>query len=463
MPIISPLIPYHFFRAAWAFRYLRGDGLRRYQDARARRIIAFARARSPFYREHWHGLDERDWRDFPTIDKAAMMANFDTFNTQSITQDEAFAVALRAERERDFAPTISKGGGNITVGLSSGTSGHRGAFLVSPPETAAWAGTVLQRVLHTLPRRGYRVAFFLRSNSNLYERVGGRVRFRYFDLMTQITEQIAALNDYAPNLIVAPPSLLTALADAASRGNLRARPEKIVSVAETLEAHDKTVLETAFGVAVGQIYQCTEGFLAATCPHGRLHVNEDLVALQYEPLPGSATMPPSAKQVSPVVTDLWRRTQPIIRYRLGDILTLANAPCPCESDFQVIESVGGRCDDLCYFPDVATGEPRRFYPDTVRRMVLLADSAKQVSPVIADYAAIQTAPGNLSVHLAVTGNADFAAVETAVRVSIAQVLAQYHCRAERIEVIEGLPPTAPGAKRRRIINRGERPPEERAI
>lgn len=453
MPTVSPLIPYHFFRAAWAFQHLRGDRLRRYQDARAGRIIAFARARSPFYRALYEDLNERDWRDFPAVEKKTMMANFDTFNTRGITQGEALAVALRAERERDFAPTVR---GNVTVGLSSGTSGHRGAFLVSPPETAVWAGTVLQRVLHTLPRRGYRVAFFLRSNSNLYERVGGRVRFRYFDLMTPIAEQIATLNDFAPDLIVAPPSLLTALADARSRGLLSARPEKIVSVAETLEAHDKTLLEAVFGVAVGQVYQCTEGFLAATCPHGRLHVNEDLVALQYEPpwdggAHGEATpVSPASKQVSPVITDLWRRTQPMIRYRLGDLLTLDSAPCPCGSGFQVIESIGGRSDDVCYFFDRATGEPRRFYPDTVRRMVLLADS------VITDYAAIQTAPGNLQVHLAVADGTDFAPAESAVRESIAQVLAQYDCRAERIEVAQGLPPTAPGAKRRRVINTGNR-------
>jgi len=192
------------------------------------------------------------------------------------------------------------------------------------------------------------------------------VKFRYFDLMTPLPDAVSTLNDFAPDLIVAPPSLLLALADAAKSGTLTARPERLVSVAETLEAHDRAALEAAFGVPVGQVYQCTEGFLAATCEHGSLHVNEDLVAVQYEPL--------AEGRVTPIVTDLWRRTQPIIRYRLGDVLMLDDMPCPCESGFQEIAAVAVRCDDVCYFTDGA-GKPRRFYPDQKESTVLFGDGA----------------------------------------------------------------------------------------
>lgn len=444
---MNPLIPYHFLRAGWAFRHLRiadneaADRLRRYQDARARRIVDYAAKHSPFYRQHWDGQDSKNWRHLPTVDKAMMMANFNRFNTRGVTRDEAFDVALRAERERDFAPTVRD---NLTVGLSSGTSGHRGAFLVSPDETAAWAGTILQRVLHCLPRPGYRVAFFLRSNSNLYERVNGRVQFRWFDLMTPILEAVSALNVFAPNLLIGPPSLLLALAEMSKRGVLTIRPERLVSVAETLEVQDQTELENTFGVPVGQVYQCTEGFLAATCPAGRLHINEDLVAVQYERLEEEGI------RVSPIITDLWRRTQPMIRYRLGDVLILDedNIPCPCGSGFQVIRSIEGRCDDACNFLDITTGEPRRFYPDTIRRMILLADER------IVDYAAVQDAPGNLVIHLRTTDGAKFAEVRESVLASAQEIFAQYGCRAERLEIVEGLSPLLPGTKRRRVISLG---------
>ena len=64
---------------------------------------------------------------FPIINKAIFMANFDTINTVNIKLEEALAVAIKSEENRDFSPTIK----GITVGLSSGTSGNRGIFLAS--------------------------------------------------------------------------------------------------------------------------------------------------------------------------------------------------------------------------------------------------------------------------------------------------------------------------------------------
>lgn len=446
-----PGIAWHFLRAQWAFTHLRGDALARYQNRRALQTVAFAACRSPFYAAHWNGHDRADWQRLPVTDKVQMMAHFDDFNTRGISCDQAMAVALRAEQDRDFAPTLR---GGITVGLSSGTSGHRGLFLVGPSETAAWAGTVLARTLHALPPRGYRVAFFLRSNSNLYERVGasGRVCFRYFDLMTPLGEAVAALNDYRPNLLVGPPSLLGMLAGAAERGALRVRPGRLVSVAEVLEPQDRARLQKVFGVAVvHEVYQCTEGLLGATCSAGRLHVQEDLVALQFEPVGATET-----NRVTPVVTDLWRRVQPIVRYRLDDVLHLGRetAACPCGSAFRVLDAVEGRHDDVCYFVAAGSGghgktdDLRPFFPDTVRRMALLAH------PNIADYAVVQERPGHLRVFLVVSsGGASFDAVAGAVRASVAATMARYGCRAAHVEIERGLPPVpVPNAKRRRVRN-----------
>ena len=122
------------------------------------------------------------------------------------------SVALAAEQSRDFTPTVD----GLTVGLSSGTSGHRGLFLVSPAEQAMWAGVILARALHTLPSPAApRVAFFLRSHSNLYQQVNGALlQLRYFDLMAPLADSIASLNSYQPHILVGPPSLLGFLADA---------------------------------------------------------------------------------------------------------------------------------------------------------------------------------------------------------------------------------------------------------
>lgn len=430
-----------FMRAKWRWQVLRGSRLRRFQARRAERMVRFAYQHAPFYRNHWELPDAataaRQWQNLPPVDKRLMMANFDRFNTRGISREAALATALQAEQSRDFAPTID----GLTVGLSSGTSGHRGVFMVSAAEQAAWAGTILARTIHQW--RGYRVAFFLRSNSNLYEQVGSRViEFRYFDLMLPVAQAIAALNAFAPEIVVGPPSLLGLLAEAQQAGGLRIRPARLISVAEVLEPQDQRRLKQVFGATVEQIYQCTEGLLAISCERGALHVQEDLVALHYEPLPASDGL-----RVTPLVTDLWRTTQPIIRYRLNDVLQLDPGPCACGSPWQVIESIEGRCDDLCYFEDQAGGL-RPFFPDTLRRMILLASAA------ISDYQVFQERPGHVRVHLALPMPDDWPAVSAAVRQSIAQTVAQYSCRPAQIEVLPGLVTQALGAKRRRVQRLG---------
>lgn len=424
----------HFLRARYRWTHLRGPTLARFQARRAQAIVRYAQQHAPYYHQLWTGHDLRAWRSLPTVDKQAMMANFDHFNTRGVRGEAAMRVALASEQSRDFQPTL----GGLTVGLSSGTSGHRGLFLVSPAEQAAWAGTILARTIHQLRRRPYRVAFFLRSNSNLYEQVGGRlVQFRYFDLMTPLEQAVSALNHFQPNIVVGPPSLLGLLADAAEEGRLRIVVERLVSVAEVLEPQDRERLAHVFAAPVHQIYQCTEGLLAISCKLGALHVQEDIVALQFEPLGDGDD------RVVPIVTDLWRKTQPIIRYRLNDVLRLDPAPCACGSTFGVIQSIEGRCDDVCYFVG-NDGQRRPFFPDTIRRMILLAH------PDILDYQAVQAGDGQLAIHLAVATHISFEEVAAAVHRSVQAMVAHYACQLASVSIGQGLPPMPQGTKRRRV-------------
>ena len=443
-----PLILTHFLGARWRWHTLRGTALTAYQERRARHMISYVAQHAPFYREHWSGYDLNDWRNLPTVDKQVMMQHFDTFNTRSIKRDEAMEVAIRAERSRDFRPQLA----GVTVGLSSGTSGHRGLFLANQWEQAAWAGTMLARTLHSLQPRRLRVAFFLRSNSNLYEQIGSSLlQFHYFDLMLPPAQTITQLNSLLPHIIVGPPSLLRFLAQARQHGDLHIHPERLISVAEVLEAQDRTYITDAFNAPVHQIYQCTEGLLAISCERGALHIQEDIVVLQFEPLAdpsnaqgeGAEHNEQQHERVMPIVTDLWRKTQPIIRYRLNDVLQLETQPCPCGSPFRVISSIEGRSDDICLFMS-QHGGVRPFYPDIIRRMILLA------SPHIADYQAIQHQTGQLTIRLNTTEEGAFEHVALAVRASVASTLQQYGCQPAIVSIEQGVEPPAAGAKLRRV-------------
>ncbi|GIP35763.1 F390 synthetase-related protein [Paenibacillus sp. J2TS4] len=336
-----------------------------WQERKVREHLRLVLAKTPFYRERSEGLLLEQWRELPIIDKQVMMDHFDRLNTVGIRLEEALQVAWEAEKSRDFSPTL----GGVTVGLSSGTSGHRGVFLVSRREQMAWAGTIMAKVLPGSPFRKHRVAFFLRANSNLYNSVRkGPIRFQYFDMLDPVEKHVSALNHYRPTLLVAPPSVLRLLSEAADEGSLRMEPDKIVSVAEVLDPLDEQYISERLNGKIHQVYQCTEGFLGATCTHGTLHLNEDLVIFEKEYLEGAE------RKFIPILTDFRRMTQPIIRYRLNDILTERKEPCPCGSQRLALEQIEGRSDDVYYVRSLADGRRRPVFPDFIRRAVLSASS-----------------------------------------------------------------------------------------
>ncbi len=357
-----PQILWHYARTK-ARRFRTREELLAWQERAVTRHLKGILPRSPYCQERFAPLGLSTWQDWPTMDKAEMMRNFDRLNTVGVRAEDAFHVALEAERSRDFAPML----GEITVGLSSGTSGNRGLFLVSPSERFRWAGTMLARLLPGSILDKNRVAFFLRANSNLYETVGSsRIQFAFFDLMDPLDAHVERLNRFQPTVLIGPPSLLRLLAEHAK---LAIRPVKVVSVAEVLDPLDERCLQERFGGVIHQVYQCTEGFLGVTCSHGTLHLNEDLVAVQREVLDAEN------RKFIPILTDFSRTTQPIIRYRLNDILTERSEPCPCGSVMTSLERIEGRSDDLFYFPakDGAGGDAERLvpvFPDFVRRAVM---------------------------------------------------------------------------------------------
>lgn len=301
-------------------------------------------------------------QDYPVINKRIFMQHFADINAYGISEKDALSVALKAEESRDFSPVFqTTSGKEITVGLSSGTSGNRGIFLVSPEESALWAGYMLKRMLPRPYLARHSIAFFLRANSNLYTAVKSPlIRFDFYDLLEALDAHIPRLNAQKPTILIAPAQVLQQLA---RHPDLAIYPKKIISVAEVLEPQVKIRIEQRFGTPVHQIYQCTEGFLAHTCAYGNLHLNEDMVYIEKD------WIDRESGRFAPIITDFNRKSQPVIRYRLDDVLIANDAPCPCGSAFARISAIEGRCDDILD-ARTANGEPYALYADFIRRAMI---------------------------------------------------------------------------------------------
>ena len=401
--------------------------LEAWQDRQVRGHLKRILPQSAFYRERYAGLDLHGWRNFPVIEKRDMMEHFDALNTAGIRREDAFATALHAEESRDFRPVLR----GITVGLSSGTSGNRGIFLASAAEQQRWAGTMLARILPGGLGRSHRAALLLRANSNLYESVEGRrLAFQFFDLFSPWDALAERLARYSPTLLVAPPSALLRLADSRKWQPV----ERVVAAAEVLEPQDAEKIAAAFHCdRVQQIYQATEGFVAATCAHGTLHLNEDIIAVQREDI-GSG-------RFVPILTDFRRTTQPILRYRLNDILRHREKPCACGSVFAAIESIEGRCDDALTAPGLADGAPVEIFADFIRRAFLTAHSA------ISEYSLTQRAQ-TWEVAFVAPDEENHAA-RKAVTIALQNVCAHFAAHCPALAFVPHVAPR-PGEKLRRI-------------
>lgn len=340
------------------------------QRARLRQYLRHVAPGVAFYRD----MSARRLEELPVMDKAKAMANFARLNRLGVTLEDARA-ALDAGRA-----TVS----GLTVGQSTGTSGNRGVFLISEAERFTWLGVLLAKALPDVLTVRHRVALALPGTSRLYASAGetGRLSLRAFDLADGVDAWLGDLLRFTPDVLVAPPQVLRLLA-----GEPGLRPRHVFSGAEVLDPLDRLAIEAGFGVRVREIYMATEGLFGVACPHGTLHLAQDVVAFEWEPAADGTDL------VSPSVTDFTRKTQVMARYRMNDLLKLSAIACPCGSPLQAVECVAGRCDDLLHLAR-AGGGLVPITPDVARNAVVDADRRIQ------DFRVVQTGPDRVMLALA---------------------------------------------------------------
>ena len=354
--------------------------LEEWQHHKVLRFLKKTTRRSPALRQRFTGIEPERWRMIDPIGKTEMMATFDTLVTRPIDKRTAWETAVQAERDR----VVGKFG-SCSVGLSSGTSGSRGLFVVAPAEKARWAGAMLGRVLGEERNGNHRIALLLRANSGLYETLGsGRINFRYVDILQPPDQWMNELSAYDPSIIAAPPSILRQLAEAQGNSPRALSPRKIYGVAEVMDEADRACVKHAWGVPPLQIYQATEGFLGISGDENRLILNEDLMVIEQE------WIDKSRKLFAPVITDFSRVTQPIVRYRLDDVLEETDAGQ--WTPYRAVSRIHGRVTDLLRLK-TREGTLVRVTGDMVSRAVLTANT-----PPL-DYEIIQEKSNELRVHV----------------------------------------------------------------
>jgi putative adenylate-forming enzyme len=288
----------------------------------------------------WAG---RPLDQFPVVSPATMRADVAAWNSLGLTAEQARAAACAAERGQDHALP-----GGVQAGFSTGgDGGERGLFITTPSEREDYLGALLGKLIDPARLlRPLRAALILRANNRLYQDIGGAgAAFLFLGLDQGADDHLRALEAFDPTHLVAPPHVLADLARRMENGGWRPRLEGLFYGAEPIGALESAWLADVYGRAPRPLYQATEGFLGAPCRHGTLHLNEDGLVVELEPL--------GAGRFTPVVTDLRRRGQPIVRVRLDDLIEPLDQSCPCGSSHRAIRPVEGRAGDVWRFGDIA--------------------------------------------------------------------------------------------------------------
>jgi phenylacetate-CoA ligase len=123
------------------------------------------------------------------------------------------------------------------------------------------------------------------------------------------------------------------------------RPRGIISTSMMLLAHERAVIEQAFGRRVFDRYGSEEvGLIAAECErHEGLHLNIEHLYIEFLRPDGSAAA--AGEEGAIVITDLFNHGMPFIRYRIEDIGVPSDRHCQCGRGLPLLERVTGRVAD----------------------------------------------------------------------------------------------------------------------
>lgn len=334
--------------------------LEAYRANTFRALRNYVYAHSPFYQEFHKGLENAPLHELPILTKAKMMEHFDELVTDRailLKNVQSHVAALKGD-ERYL--------GHYWVNETSGSSGHPGIFLFNRAEwimiltsfarAREWAGIkvdLTRRVKTATIASTTPFHMSTRVNATLHSWWMPEIRLAASEPVETI---VGRINAWQPEVLIAYASMARILADEQLAGRLQIRPRAVFTSSEVLTQETRRRIGHAWGERLFNQYAATEcGSLAAECDHHRgMHLMEDLVIVEVVDQ-DNHPVPPGVYGDKLLITVLFNRTQPLIRYELDDSVRLAMHPCPCGRPFALIDDIQGRVEDILSFPGVAGG------------------------------------------------------------------------------------------------------------
>lgn len=365
----------HVARTGWS-----RERVRAHQTHALRRLLAHARSHAPFHAERLAGIDPArfelaDLPSLPVMTKREMMARFDDVVTDRRIDHRVVAAAVAAGATRPHAMFD-----DYLALTSGGSSGDRGTFVIaidalaefialliraSPVGAALAASTVAPGTVIAM----IAAASAIHATGMLPQLMaGGPITWVTAPVTLSLAEMIARLEAARPDQLIGYPGVLARLARERSAGRLRISPAAITATAETLTPEHRAAIRSGFGVEPANTFGSSEGLVGAAAPGSEvLTFASDACVVELVDAAGDPVAPGVAS-ARVLVTNLYNRVQPLIRYELADVFT--RMPDGDHGHLRAI--VAGRSDEVLRYGAL------ELHPHLLRSVLL------QV-PEIADY------------------------------------------------------------------------------
>jgi phenylacetate-CoA ligase len=343
------------------------DEIVAYQSAHLRRLVSHAYGSVPHYRALFdrHGIaphqvrtvtdlalipvtTKRDLQRTPAVEVVARGLDPDRLLVHTTSGSSGEPLSIRRTWLEERLGTAFRLRALRDFGLRA-TDRRVGIGLLRPHDARDW--DLPQRMLRAL----------------------GLYRKAAVDCRSAPEEILRRLEELRPDVITGFPGVICRIARVIAGGRpTTLRPRLLISGGEVLTPLMRREITEAFGVPVVELYGSHEfGMIAWQCTkRGGFHVSDDSVIVEVLK-DGRPARPGEVGEV--VATRLHAFAMPFIRYRLGDLVTRGDTPCPCGAPFSTICTVQGRMLD--YFP-LANG--RLVHPYELTVMMILDHGSRWI-------------------------------------------------------------------------------------
>lgn len=315
------------------------------QNKKLKELVKYVKENSLAMANLYQGIgDEFDLRDLPITTKEMIMRDYDNWITTSdftLKDLEEFAV------NESLAGELYQG--KYTVVETSGSTGYPFYIAYNRRESSkmnsAMSNHLKMKFVLNRP-----ACYLFPFDKHILSICSAKEGLRKYPLMKKyailkdsnipIEEMVDFLNKLQPKIICTYVSTIEALAKEQLKGTLRLKLKAVFTGGETLSQKTREYIENVFGCRMYSMYASTEASgIALDCDYGHMHLHND--SLIVEPVDENYNpVPVGEKSHKILITSLYERTVPIIRYEVSDKVTIHNTPCKCGNQSPWVEVEG---------------------------------------------------------------------------------------------------------------------------